>query len=551
MKLAWKAAMLAAALCEVAAAGAAAQQGVKEPASTYRMSGVVVDAMTGAAVPGAELWTSGDVELKTATDGEGRFAFEGVEEGKYPLNATAQGYVKEGYNQHGFYFTGIAVGPGLDPEHIVFKLHRQGVIYGRVTDERGDGVRRATVMLFGERLQYGRHSVTLQLQMQTNDLGAYRFAHLTPGKYYVAVSARPWWAENGVKYAQQTTPVSDAMFDVVYPTTYFAGATEDYAAAPLMVKAGDGIEANVQLTAVPSVHVLMTNMEAYKRKGQELNVFALQKPFGAASVPLNGTNSTEVSPGVYEVGGLPPGELRLTVSRGGESEWDSRGIRVNAVDGESVDAAARTATSNVSGVVVAASNVKEAVQGEVTLRSGDEDVSSARIGKDGTFRMPPVEEGSYEVVVNTQGNEDYVAKVAGSGAKVNGRTVKIEGVSDVRLTVTLGRGLGRVQGVVKIDGEPRAGAMVLLLPEPAGLSNEETDVLVRMDQSDSDGTFTLGNVVPGKYDLLAIEDAWELEWGEEGVLGPYREKGMKITVGAAEEKRVVVGGTKKLTADSQ
>jgi hypothetical protein len=554
-----RAAIVGVALWSTVTVCLAGQRVVKDtPPETYRIRGVVVDAMTGAPVAGAELWTSGEVEVRTMADGQGRFAFEGVEKGKYPLNATAPGYVKEGYNQHGSFFTGIAVGSGQDSEHLVFKLHRQAVIYGRVTDERGDGVRRATVWLFAEIVQYGKHGVTVQTQMQTDDLGAFRFAHLLPGKYYVGVMARPWWAETGVKYQAkvqvesgngvvtrfpQNAGLNDALFDVVYPVTYFAGATEDYGATPLMAKAGDSIEANVQLIAVPSIHVLMTNMDDFKRGGQNLSVFAVQRPFGATSVPLN-VNATEISGGVYEVGGLPPGEVRLAVNRGGESEWDAHGIRINAVDGESVDATAKTATSNVSGIVVGADGRQEEMEGEVVLRSGQDESSSARLRKDGTFRIAAVEEGTYEVFVNTRENGEYVAKVTGSGAKVSGRTVKIEGASEVRLTVTLGRGLGQVTGVVKMDGKPAAGVMVLMVPQGEGPSGDEFEQLVRMDQSDSDGTFTLGGVVPGKYVLLAIEDGWELEWKDEAVLGPYREKGVKVEMGAGEEKRVTVEGVK-------
>ena len=547
-----------------AGASRAAQQAAKEatPAASYRIRGVVVDATTGAGVPGAELWTSGDVELRTVADGQGRFVFEGLEEEKYPLNATAPGYVKEGLNQHGSFFTGIAVGAGVDSEHMVFKLHRQGVIYGRVTDDHGDGVRRATVILFEEGVQFGKHGVTEQTQVQTNDLGAYRFAHLRPGKYYVAVSARPWWAETGVKYQskiqseggegrQATLPASDPVFDVVYPLTYFAGATEEYGAVPLTVKAGDSIEANVGLTAVPSVHLLLANMDVYKRRGQGLNVFAAQRPFGAASVSVIALTMTDYGRGVYEVGGLPPGELRLTVNRGGDAEWDTHGVRVDAADGETVDMASKPATSTVSGTVLAADGSKGEMQGEAVLRSGDEESASARLGKDGTFRIPAVAEGTYEVQVNTRTGGDYVAKVTGSGAKVSGKTVKIEGAGEVKLTVMLGRGLGRVQGVVKIGEKSTAGVMVLMVPEAATVSGEEFERLVRMDQSDSDGTFTLGGVVPGKYVLMAIEDGWELEWRQESVLAPYREKGMKVEVRAEEEKRLVVEGMEKVAVESR
>ena len=544
----------------VCAAGQRASQDAT--AAGYRISGVVVDAMTGVVVPNAEVWTDGETRLRTVTNGEGRFVFDGVEEGKYPLNATATGYVKEAYNQHGSFSTGIAVRTGLDSEHVVFKLHRQAAIYGRVTDERGDAVRRARVMLFSEGVQYGKHAVAVQREIETNDLGAYRFAHLLPGNYYVGVAARPWWAQASVKYQSRvqtentnafaTAPSGqngeDPTFDVVYPFTYFAGATEDAGATPLLAKAGDAIEANVQLTAVPAVHVLLTNMDAYKRRGQNPNVFAVQKPFGAAVVPINNVNSTEIAAGVYEVGGLPPGEVRLSVNSGGESEWDSHGMRLNAVDGERVDATARATTSIVSGVVVLADGSKEEMLGEITLH-GEEGASSTKLEKDGTFRMPALDEGTYEVAVNTRRRGNYVAKVTGIGAKVSGRAVKIEGAGEVRLTVTVGRGLGQVEGAVKIDGKPTAGVMVLMVPEVVGSPTEDFEELTRMDQSDSDGTFTLRSVVPGKYVLMAIQDGWDLEWKQEGVLGAYREKGMKVAVAAAEEKSVEVEGISTMVVD--
>jgi hypothetical protein len=131
-----------------------------------------------------------------------------------------------------------------------------------------------------------------------------------------------------------------------------------------------------------------------------------------------------------------------------------------------------------------------------------------------------------------------------SGAKVSGRTVKIEGANEVKLTVAMGRGLGRVEGVVKIDDKAVAGLMVLMVPEGTGLPGDEFEQLVRMDQSDSDGTFTLNGVVPGRYVLMAIEDGWQLEWKQEVVLAPYLAKGVRVAMGAGEEKKVAVEGVK-------
>jgi len=115
----------------------------------------------------------------------------------------------------------------------------------------------------------------------------------------------------------------------------------------------------------------------------------------------------------------------------------------------------------------------------------------------------------------------------------------------------MGRGQGRVTGIVRVDGKAAAGVMVLLVPQAENLGEAEFEEMTRMDQSDSDGTFALAGIFPGKYVLVAIEDGWELEWKDAAVLKPYREKGMKLEIAAGEERSVAVEGVKKLTAASR
>jgi hypothetical protein len=53
----------------------------------------------------------------------------------------------------------------------------------------------------------------------------------------------------------------------------------------------------------------------------------------------------------------------------------------------------------------------------------------------------------------------------------------------------------------------------------------------RRDQSDLDGSFGLPNVIPGSYTIIAIEDGWDLDWSEAGVLAAYLKHGQTIEVG--------------------
>jgi hypothetical protein len=205
---------------------------VPQAPAAYPIAGVVVDAVTGTPVPRAELWTfAKNAEMKIIAGEDGRFRFTALEAGKYRLYGQAQGYVQEGYDQHGAFFTGIVVGAGLDSEHVVFRLHPQAVIHGRVTDDHGDAVRHASVLLFASSNARGRRARGVQLQTQTDDLGEYRFAHLFAGKYYVAVQAQPWYAQAGLKWRNETMQSGssfrrievklDPTLDLVYPVTFY------------------------------------------------------------------------------------------------------------------------------------------------------------------------------------------------------------------------------------------------------------------------------------------------------------------------------------------
>jgi hypothetical protein len=143
--------------------------------------------------------------------------------------------------------------------------------------------------------------------------------------------------------------------------------------------------------------------------------------------------------------------------------------------------------------------------------------------------------GTYEVSLRSS-KQIFIKNLSASGAKVTGRTLEIKGRGPVKLSITAVEGENQIQGVVFRDGKETAGAMVLLIPtDPAN-----NQVLFRRDQSDSDGTFMLGNVVPGTYTLLAIQDGWELEWAKPEVLQRFMAQGETVIVAAKGKYSVKV-----------
>ena len=56
------------------------------------------------------------------------------------------------------------------------------------------------------------------------------------------------------------------------------------------------------------------------------------------------------------------------------------------------------------------------------------------------------------------------------------------------------------------------------------------DMLSRHDQSDSDGSFSLPDVAPGQYMLVAVQDAFEMDLANPAAFSRYLPAGIPVTV---------------------
>src|SRR6266567_3709981 len=222
----------------------------------FRMSGTVVNAVTDQPLADAlveiGLAQKQEAARSVQTDDSGRFAFEGLAPAKYWLVGERRGFQRQGYNEHSGFFTAIVVGPGLQSEDIVFRLRPDASISGIVTDDQNEPIRDAQVHLFADGSEEGERRTGQRGQTGTDSDGHYRFSHLRPGRYFVAVSAHPWYAQNqqpqslsaqsggsdgtagDTAHAESSTNRSP--LDVAYPITYYAGAVEADNATPIVLK---------------------------------------------------------------------------------------------------------------------------------------------------------------------------------------------------------------------------------------------------------------------------------------------------------------------------
>ena len=143
----------------------------------------------------------------------------------------------------------------------------------------------------------------------------------------------------------------------------------------------------------------------------------------------------------------------------------------------------------------------------------------------GAFSFPMVPQGNWEFWVENGEVQVPILSISSGGQLLAGNRVTVKDRA-LSVAVTLNQGGTRIEGFVRRGGKGVAGAMVVLVPK----DSEDLRLRSRRDQSDSDGSFSLRDVAPGQYKVVAIADGWDLDWARAWSLGRYLQLGIDVTV---------------------
>ena len=501
----------------------------------FRVWGKAVNAVNGHPLAGAEVWfgKADDFEAtqqKLLTGDEGAFEFTVAEPGKYLLGGQANGFRRQGFEQHGMYVSAVVVGAGQNSENLALRLRPDARVMGVIEDEGHEPIQDATVYLFRTDASFGLKQTYLAEQTTSDDRGRYRLAHLEPGCYYLVVSATPWFSlmasgDGGVRASQNPE------FDVAYPTTFYPGVTDAASASQIALNEGEDFTADFTLNPVPVLRVRVNHINETQERLAAVNL--KQKIFGTA---LNQIWQQRAQGEDWEeIRGVPPGRYVLEINSNDGSKTN-RSMPLNLTTDAEVDLESTSTVTPVRGVVRMEGGLKP--QAYVRLwNSRTDEVMDSPIGEKGqiNFDTDSLTPGTYSVYA-FNGENSIIATLKAAGAQVVGETVQIAGGKPVELDISMSNTLAKINGTARRDGKPVAGAMILLVPENAEINLPK----FRRDQTDSDGTYTLRDVLPGRYRILAIEDGWDLEWANLALLKNRLEHAQKIEVGASKTYQTTI-----------
>jgi Carboxypeptidase regulatory-like domain len=495
-------------------------------AQTYRVAGIVLSSTEGQPLARARLTladqrTGRPIATMLTTD-DGHFEFTSLPAGKYPLTAAKRGYLTSAYNQHDQFSTAIVTGAGVDTEHLTFRLPPLAQIYGQVLDEHGDPVRKARITLWHDDHSAGVSRTTRSGQDTTDDVGYFEFSTIRPNTYFLSVTAEPWYAVHPKPNAIDV----DRSLDVVYPTTYYSGATESEDATPILVRAGDHLQLDLHLLPVAPIHILFRT----PTDGTFATPMLFKRVFDDLDLP-DRQDGNMVSPGVYEIL-TAPGRFRAQLPATKNSPARTTDVDLGQ-DNQELDVSAGEPTASF----IATCEINGASQFPdrliLSLRDTNGRLESNQIVDPKTGAIfNELRPGKYSLSAFA-GNQAYaISTIAplnsdhSRGKPVATHTIDLAPGSERSFALTLIAGSTTVEGFVQHNGKPFDGAMVVLVPTDPKANLE----FFRRDQSDLDGSFVLPRVAPGNYTAVAIEDGWDLDWSKPAVIASYAKNGEKLTI---------------------
>ncbi|MGO9317463.1 MAG: collagen binding domain-containing protein [Terracidiphilus sp.] len=492
-------------------------------AALYRITGTLVNSATGEPVRQATVTALSSSDHQTVasfeTGNDGRFALEGLAAAKYDLVAVRRGFLLSLYNQHELFNTAIVTGEGQQTEGLIFRMTPVASLHGIVTSDVGDPVENAKVLLFLKSHNPGDR-ITQKAETLTDDTGEYDFGDLAPGEYFLAVSAKPWYALHHSVLLQRPAADPSTALDVAYPVTYYDSTMDEASATPINLAAGSREEANINLHALPALH--LTSESTNKQDGIPARSELRQIIFGSLASTDSITPQPTAQNGPSEFSGVAPGHYELSLGD------PPRIADLNATANQQLDANLGKPAIDLSGTLRITSGA--ALPDKVTLSIETLDGVRSQVphtvqSSDGQFSFQSIRQGNYELTASSPDKQLPITSITIDGHTHPGNQLT---VSDKPLQVVVNVSLSetRIEGFAKKAEKGVPGVMVVLIPkEPSAFP-----ALARRDQSDSDGSFALRDVAPGNYTIVAIEDGWELDWERPDLIARYLPGGIPVSV---------------------
>lgn len=505
----------------------------------FTVTGTVVNAATDEPIPRALVTMQSSPQRSAFTDGNGSFSIDGVPAGRFPVHAQKPGYF--GSQESGSVRSVVMVDVGANSGSITIKLAAENIIFGRLTDANGQPIESVGVRLTSRILRNGTWHMESRSSAMTDEDGEYRFPNLQPGTYYV--SAGPDVQRREELFAAPEIPRTG------WPGVYFPQAPDLASAAPIQLKSGQKVEADMVMNRVPlrTVSGMVTGF--IPDSGVSLQVQNSSGDFVNAEVRL------QHDTGAFEIR-LPAGNYRLKAF----SQVGAQQMRADAritVDKDLAqlqlplqpavsmpihvrmeDRSSDTAQSARSRAYLSARDANNAPPVSVHLVStemGGSDVYSVNGGAQGnrTLSLRAVEPGRYKADIAAYGGW-YVESAQCGNTNLLTEDLVVGAGNSCTVELSLRNDGGTLSA--KVNSATTGSGMALLVPA-RGRGTPRTLPFYTSDGSKAAHIGASG-IAPGEYLLYAFDTPEGVEYGDTEVLRSYASQATPVTISPGQTTEV-------------
>lgn len=488
--------------------------GSSSSGATVALSGTVLNSVTSEPIRHAVVRVFDGAERSALTDENGHFQVDNLPPGQATVTARKPGFLDQVPDESPPTVTTIS----SDAPPLIVKLIPQGVIYGQIQNTDREPIEALPVKAIVSLIVDGRKVWQEAGQTSTNEDGEFRIANLAPGTYYLA--------------AGPSTGNRESSADEVYPAMFYPGVPDTTSAATVHVEPGQQLNADFALTSVPAFKVagrlagLATswapNFMFVDRLG---NRFSFLKRFD----PHSGQFEAEVPAGQYTLqatnwtdGKVTQAQTELNVTS------NIAGVVLTLGTSEPTPVIVKTENMRLSsGALRSGQDGRNLVR--VHFIENGESISNSeywselRSDTSPSLAMPEVPPGTYTVEVFASGSW-YVRSAQSGATDLLREPLTVSAGSQIQpIEVTLRNDGPTLTGRVALDpgGRPTT---VIALPEP-GSSAQAVSAT-----TGSDGSFSLSNLAPGNYSVLAVNRADKLEYANPAAMGQFLPRAAHVTL---------------------
>ena len=496
------------------------------------------------------------------TDDSGAFAVSGLAPGRYTVSAAKDAYVAMNHGATRPLRPGVPVESGSgSAQRIVIRLPRGAVITGTVTDVDGSPLPGVSVTAMAKRpigiAGEWRHStVPNTVPSLTDDRGMYRIYGLPAGEYVIA-------ARTPQQVVARTTPEVRVMTEgvpsarpAVMAPVFHPSATDVGRATRVTLEAGEersGIDLQMQYVPLATVSGIAPVMVP----GAAPTVLLV--PMGETTGFELTRNMRSGPDGAFTISSLPPGRYTVMArsampaapgSLVPPAQWSSAEILVDGEDVTNVALAAHTPIAIRGRLVFEGGRPAPDVGGirlpelGAGLTIGNFQIPLPRIELEpgGRFVMTGVVPGLYRLGatssrplygIRTSIGPWWLKSILIDGRDVLDTPLELRQNTDDAV-VTFSDQASDLSGTVR-DGAGGTSADVFVVAfstDRAGwFFNSRRVAAVR---SDPQGRYSIRNLPPGTYRVVATSDLEQNEWFEPATLDRLMPGGETVTIAAPE-----------------